>query len=170
VVTRVGEHRIAELYWGYAPDAIRLAYLLTGDQHAAADIVQEAFVRLFGRFHDLRQPEAFGAYLRRTIVNPSKDRLRWLRSDRARPEREGILARTDVARMPDIEGREVLRQAIRALPHRQRAALVLRYYEDLPERDIAEALRCSVPAVKSLLARGTRPLREPLSPPRLTSA
>ena len=54
--------RLGELYAAHAPDAVRLAYLLTGDRHLAEDLVHEAFVRLFGRFRDLRNPDAFGAY------------------------------------------------------------------------------------------------------------
>ena len=61
--------RLAELYRRHAPDAVRLAYLLTGDRVLAEDLVQDAFVKLAGRFRDLRDPDAFAAYLRRTVVN-----------------------------------------------------------------------------------------------------
>jgi RNA polymerase sigma factor (sigma-70 family) len=62
--------------------------------------------------------------------------------------------------MPDVATREDLWQRLRTLPPRQRAVLVLRYYEDLSERDTADAMRCSVAAVKSLTARATAALRE----------
>ena len=62
--------------------------------------------------------------------------------------------------MPDIAGREDMWRRLRTLPARQRAVLVLRYYEDLSERETADALRCSVAAVKSLTARATSALRE----------
>jgi RNA polymerase sigma factor (sigma-70 family) len=62
--------------------------------------------------------------------------------------------------MPDVAGREDMWRRLRTLPSRQRAALVLRYYEDLSERETADALRCSVAAVKSLTARAMSALRE----------
>src|SRR5688500_9280891 len=64
------------LYARHAPDAARLAYLLTGDRALAEDIVQDAFVKMFGRFRDLRHPDAFGAYLRKTVVNLTRSYFR----------------------------------------------------------------------------------------------
>jgi RNA polymerase sigma-70 factor (sigma-E family) len=156
------EERMAALYVGHAPDAYRLAYLLTGDRHAAADIVQDAFVRLFGPFRDLREPAAFHSYLRRTVVNLSRDRFRKMRSDRERLARAGSLRQDREAGLPDIESRDTVMEALRSLPTRQQAALVLRYYEDLSEQETAEALRCSVSAVKGLVLRATTTLRERL--------
>lgn len=156
------EERMAELYAVHAPHAYRLAYLLTGDRHAAADIVQDAFVRLFGRFRDIREPAAFRSYLRSTVVNLSRDRFRKLRSDRERLAREASLRQDRAAPTPDIESRDSMIAAIRALPSRQQAALVLRYYEDLSELETAEVLRCSVSAVKGLVLRATTTLRERL--------
>jgi DNA-directed RNA polymerase specialized sigma24 family protein len=63
--------RLAETYVRYAPDGIRLAYLLTGDRALAEDLVQEAFLRFVGRLHFVRDHAAFEGYLRRTIVNLS---------------------------------------------------------------------------------------------------
>ena len=156
------EERMADLFALHAPDAYRLAYLLTGDRHGAADIVQDAFVRLFGRFRDIREPAAFRSYLRTTVVNLSRDRFRKLRSDRERVAREVSLRQDRAARIPDIESRDSMIAAIRALPSRQQAALVLRYYEDLSEVETAEVLRCSVSAVKGLVLRATTTLRERL--------
>jgi RNA polymerase sigma-70 factor (sigma-E family) len=153
---------MADLFALHAPDAYRLAYLLTGDRHGAADIVQDAFVRLFGRFRDIREPAAFRSYLRTTVVNLSRDRFRKLRSDRERVAREVSLRQDRAARIPDIESRDSMIAAIRALPSRQQAALVLRYYEDLSEVETAEVLRCSVSAVKGLVLRATTTLRERL--------
>lgn len=79
--------RLAEVYVRSAPAGFRLAYLLTGDRALAEDLVQEAFLRFVGRLHHLRDPEAFDAYLRRTIVNPSKDTFRRRAVERSYLER-----------------------------------------------------------------------------------
>src|SRR5437764_6306673 len=81
--------RLGELYRRHAPDAARLAYLITGDRALAEDLVQDAFVRMVGRFQDLRNPDAFAAYLRRTVVNLSHSHFRRLRVERAYVAREG---------------------------------------------------------------------------------
>jgi RNA polymerase sigma-70 factor (sigma-E family) len=153
---------MSALYEAHAPEAFRLAYLLTGDREGAADVMQDAFVRLFGRFRDLREPQAFGAYLRRTVVNLCRDRFRRLRSERARDARERSLRAATLGSLPDVEAKDVIGQALRGLPYRQRAALILRYYEDLSEHETADALGCSVSAVKALVTRGMRAMRERL--------
>src|SRR6266581_3277559 len=75
--------RIGELYLQHADAAVRLAYLLTGDRALAEDLVQDAFVRLAGRLIHLRDPGAFDAYLRRTVVNLSHSYFRRKRVERA---------------------------------------------------------------------------------------
>jgi RNA polymerase sigma-70 factor (sigma-E family) len=150
---------LGELYARHAGAAVGLAYLLTGDPHLAEDLVQEAFVRLAGRFRHLREAAAFEAYLRRTVVNLFTSQLRRRRLERAYLRRE---ANRPVAapENPDVEARDELWQALQRLPERQRAAVVLRYYEDLPEREVAATLRCSNAAAKSLVARGMQALRQ----------
>ena len=149
---------LAELYERHAPAAGRLAYLLTGDRTLAEDLVQEAFVRVVGRFRHLRVPDAFEAYLRRTIVNLHTSQLRRRRVERAYLERERHAVAPEDA-MPDVGAREELWHALRALPARQRAAIVLRFYEDLSERETGEALGRSPAAAKSLVARAMESLR-----------
>lgn len=149
--------QLADLYLRHAPAAMRLAFLLTGDRTAAEDLVQEAFVRVTGRFGHLRVPDAFAAYLRRTIVNLHTSQLRRVRLERAHLERARHAAPLDA--MPDVDAREDLWRELLRLPARQRAAVVLRFYEDLSERETAEALRCSTAAVKSLVARAMGSLR-----------
>lgn len=158
-VTR-GEQRLADLYWQNASEVARLAFLLTGDRHAAEDIVQDAFVRLFGRFQDLRNPDAFRNYLRRTVVNLSHDRFRRLKLERDHAAQEANPSSPQVGVASQVEDRESIRHALRSLPHRQRAALVLRFYVDLSEQETAEVLQCSVAAVKSLVSRATASLRQ----------
>jgi RNA polymerase sigma-70 factor (sigma-E family) len=152
---------LADLYVRHVPAANRLAFLLTGDRSQAEDLVHDAFVRCVGRFGHLRAHEAFDAYLRRAIVNLHTSRLRRVRVERAYLSKEagrGTDALT--SGMPDVAAREDMWRRLGTLPPRQRAVLVLRYYEDLSERETADALRCSVAAVKSLTARATSALRE----------
>ena len=152
---------LADLYVRHVPAANRLAFLLTGDRSQAEDLVHDAFVRCVGRFGHLRAHEAFDAYLRRTIVNLHTSRLRRVRVEREWLSKEaGRDPRGATAAMPDVAGRADMWRRLGTLPPRQRAVLVLRYYEDLSERETADALRCSVAAVKSLTARATSALRE----------
>lgn len=149
-----------ELYARHIGAGVRLAFLLTGDRAYAEDLAQEAFVRCVGRFRHLRKPDAFEAYFRRAIVNLHTSGLRRRRLERQWLSREGPAATRRVSSQPDVGAREDLWHALGQLPARQRAALVLRYYEDLSERETAEVLGCSVAAVKSLVARGSETLRE----------
>ena len=150
-------NRLEDAYVRNVPAALRLAYFLTGDRDLAEDLVQEAFVGLAGRFRHLRVPDAFDAYLRRTIVNLFTSQLR-----RRRLERRFIAGRSGdepTVAPSDPAARDEQWQALRRIPERQRAALVLRFYEDLSERETAELLGCSTPAVNSLVLRGLRALR-----------
>ena len=134
----------------------RFAYLLTGDVAAAEDLVQSALAKAYRRWH--RLSESPDAYIRRVIVNENANV--WRRSWRRREvpgshlisyaEQRGV---NDVVPDPD------LRRLIMALPRQQRAALVLRYYEDLTEAQTAEVLGCSTGTVKSHTSRALRSLR-----------
>ena len=145
------DSRLAEIYVRSAPAGFRLAYLLTGDRTLAEDLVQEVFLRFVGRLHHLRDPEAFDGYLRRTIVNLSRDVFRRRAVERSYLERRTAELReghTD----RDVAAYESMRTALLSLPPRQRAAIVLRYYEDLHESEIADlegsdtrVLRCQGP-------------------------
>lgn len=153
------ESRLTSLYFAHIEGATRLAYLLTGNKELAQDLAQEAFVRVAGRFHDIRNQDAFGPYLRKTIVNLTRGHWRklalersYLAAQRARHE--------PVVNQPDVESRDELWRLLQQLPRRQRAAVVLRYYEDLSEQQTADALDCSVSAVKSLVMRAMESLRE----------
>lgn len=146
---RLSETRMSELYRDHVRGAMRLAFLLTGNQSVAEDLVHDAFVRLFGRFADLRRPEEFAAYLRRTIINLSRDRYR-----------RGLVAQRFLAGQrsevvedaaSEVEERDDVLRALLRLPYRHRAALVLRYYEDLSEAQAAEVLDCSTTAFRSLV-------------------
>lgn len=151
--------RLGELYVRHARAAIRLAYFLTGDRELAEDLVQDAFVKVAGRFRYLREPDAFDAYLRRAIVNLVVSHLRRLRLERRELVRQRVFGRSEHVD-DDVAERDAMWRALQALPTRQRAAIVLRYYEDLSERDTAEVLRCSVGAANQLVTRGLVALRE----------
>ena len=158
---RIEARNLGELYAAHAPGAIRLAYLMTGDRQLAEDLVQDAFIKVAGRFRHLRSRDNFGAYLRATVVNLSRGHFRrkrtedaYLQAEKGRPSPSQAL--------PDVGLQSEMSRALRLLPHRQRAAVVLRYYEDLSEHQAAELLGCSPDAVKSLTARAMRTLRNEL--------
>lgn len=148
--------RFEDLYAAHGRDAVRLGYLLTGNAAEAEDLAQEAFVRLLGRFTDLRRPEVFRTYLMRTVTNLARSRFR--RAEVERRHLHELVAPASVE-APEIEARDELVGALAGLPHRQRAALVLRYCEDLSEQQTAEVLDTSVKAVKGLVTRGLAALR-----------
>jgi len=137
----MGGRDLARLYEQHAPAALRLAYLLTGDHGLAEDLVQDAFVRVIGRFGQLRDELGFDAYLRRTVVNLSCGRL-----PQIRVEREGV------------DERDELWRRLGSVAPRQRAALVLRYYEGLSDEQAAQVLGCSTRALRSLTSRGLQTL------------
>jgi RNA polymerase sigma-70 factor (sigma-E family) len=157
-VTEAEGGRLAELYTRHAAEAIRLAYLLTGDRLLAEDLVQDAFVQLAGRLVHLRDPGAFDAYLRRTVVNLTNSHFRRKRLERAYLRRTGAEppAFTDA---PDTDRRTELWNDLQRLPTRQRTAIVLRIYEDLPESRVAEILGCRPGTVRSMVSRGLSQLR-----------
>ena len=155
--------RLEELYATHAPAGLRLAILLTGDHHRAEDLVQDAFVRITGRFGHLRFREAFGSYLNRTIVNLAKDHGRRSNLERRELQKErDAVARAEQPSMPDLAGRKEILDVLLLLPYRQRAAVVLRYYQDFSEQQVADTLGCSYPAARSLVTRGMETLRKQL--------
>jgi RNA polymerase sigma-70 factor (sigma-E family) len=149
------DSRIAELYRAYLPGARRIAYLLVGDTGQAEDLAQDAFLKVAGRFADLRDPEAFGPYLRRTVINLARSAYR-----RRQVENKHTSPRAPLlVEGPNIDERDAMWRRLQGLPSRQRAALVLRFYEDLTEADTAEILHCKVGTVKSLVHRALKTLR-----------
>jgi RNA polymerase sigma-70 factor (sigma-E family) len=136
----------------------RLGYLLTGDWAEAEDLAQEAMVRTYRAWPSIRERERPGAYARTVLVNRRRSLLR--RSMIAQKHAETLRPE---AYAPDFgEDGMLLWNAIGSLPRRQRAALVLRFYEDLPEAEIAQILNAPIGTVKSLVYRGLAKLRERL--------
>ncbi|MGZ4729885.1 MAG: RNA polymerase sigma factor [Acidimicrobiales bacterium] len=157
----VGADLLAELYARHVPGALRFAGTICASRAEAEDVVQEAFVRAAARFGALRSPDAFGAYLRRAVVNVAHSSARSAARDHRRSERHALLTEQD--RPPAAsgpEGDDSLWEALQTLPDRQRVAVVCRYWLDLPERETAKVLGCRPGTVKSLLSRALDSLRE----------
>lgn len=155
-----GEPESFEVYvHARLPALLRFGYVLTGNPHDAADLVQDALERTGARWVAVRRRDS-DAYVRRTMVN------RWVSTWRRRRRRELLVAEVPEHAVPSGEVTDpALWAALRALPARQRAVLVLRYYEDLDEQQTAAALGCSVGTVKSQAARARARLRQTLSGP-----
>jgi RNA polymerase sigma-70 factor (sigma-E family) len=139
---------------------LRMAYLLSGDRDRAEDLVQTALVRAHRHWSRIRRDGTPEAYVRKTVVNLNNDWWRRLGSRERRvtsvPEEQGGLTADPYAA---VELRDELWTALRQLPPRMRAALVLRYFEDLSEADTAAILGCSLGSVKSQCSRGLARLR-----------
>lgn len=138
---------------------LRTAYLLSGDRHLAEDLVQNAFAKLYLAWHRVRSRESLDAYVRRIIVNENTSwhRRAWRRNETAVDEIPERPNPGDPNHEFDL--RDGLWPLVQRLPARQRAAVVLRYYEDLTERETAEILKCSVGTVKSQTSRAIATLR-----------
>jgi RNA polymerase sigma-70 factor (sigma-E family) len=123
--------------------AVSVAHLLTGDRGVAEELAQDAFERMHGRFDNLDNP---GAFLRVCVLNAARS---WHRRQAREVRSMRVLPRPEPT---ELAARELL-DAVDRLPYRQRAVIVLRYYADLSEAQIAEALGCRPGTVKSLASR-----------------
>lgn len=135
----------------------RSAYLLTGDHQLAEDLVQTALAKVGLRWAQVAGRGNPRAYVRKVIVHTAVGwrRRRW-RGEIASGQLPELTGGDETAR---VDTRERLRRALLQLPVRQRAAVVLRHYEDLSEADTAQALGCSLGTVKSQTAKGLAKLR-----------
>jgi len=154
--------KLEELYLCHGPEVLRLAYLLTGDRELAEDLAQEAFVRVARRLTGLRNAESVRWYLRRTVVNLANSHLRRRRVERDHMPALVISAAVAAASTVDVVTTQAVRDAITRLSPRQRVVVVLRYYEDLTDQQIASVLSWPVGSVKSALHRATAILRQHL--------
>jgi RNA polymerase sigma-70 factor (ECF subfamily) len=149
------------LYRAHATPLLRLAVVLTGDRPLAEELVQEAFVRL-QRSGAAPTPGTELAYLRRTVVNLSHGHHRRLRVVRRHPDPapvDTVAAEVDAVRR---DGQRQVAAAVRALPDRQRDCVVLRFYADLTDAEIADALGISPGSVKTHLHRARSALADRL--------
>lgn len=136
---------------------IRVAYLLTGDQHAAEDLVQSALAKTYARWGSIRHEDPEG-YVRTVMY---REQVSWWRRRR---HRETVVGTPVDRACPDgsegVDLRLAMRDALLRLPPAHRAVLVLRYFEDLTESQVAEVLDCSVGTVRSRTHRAVSRLRE----------
>jgi RNA polymerase sigma-70 factor (sigma-E family) len=141
------------------PALLRFGHVLTGDPLRAEELVQQALVSTWARWRRIQHDQPH-AYVRRAMVHTHTSMWRRSRRESALPvgfdppDREGA----------DLGERDRTLAALRLLPPRQRAVIVLRYYEDLSEADIAAVLGCSTGTVKSQASRALRTLRSHLTP------
>jgi len=148
--------RFSDFVRSRTPVLIRVAYLLCGEQHAAEDLLQTALAKTAAKWKQLRaaDPEP---YVRKVMYREQVSRWRkgWHREVpvQAPPEQ----ASSDPSATSDL--RLAMQQALLRLPPRQRLVIVLRYYEDLTETQVAEALGCSVGTVRSRTGRAIDKLR-----------
>ena len=153
------DEAFAELYAEHYAEAVRLAYLLCGQQERAEDAVADAFVKVWrawrrGRIDNPR------AYIRRAVVNTINSRFRRLALERRELARRSGDARGVRGDDEQVSERDELFTALAQLPQRQRTAIVLRYWEDLSEADTAEIMGVATGTVKSSVSRGITNLRE----------
>jgi RNA polymerase sigma-70 factor (sigma-E family) len=139
---------------------LRVAVLLTADWHAAEDLVQASLVKLYRAWPKLQTDGDPDAYLRRIMVNTQRS---WWRTRWRQEKPAGELPETVIGDFADGQALSAqVRQALHVLPRQQRAVLVLRYFADLPEAEVADLLGCSAGTIKTHARRGLQALRETL--------
>ena len=148
-----------EFVRGSSPRLLRTAYLLTGDRGHAEDVVQTALLQVARKWRRIRGEPA--PYARRVVVNLAKNHRR----DRSRRPHESTATIEACYAPPDADVllQHVLLPAVMDLPIRQRAVLVLRYFQDLSVEETADALGCSTGTVKSQSHHALNKLREALA-------
>jgi len=142
----------------HATDLLRSAVLLTGSRERGEDLLHDTLAHLYPRWSRVTAADAPVAYVRRAVVN------RFISSRRSPSSRDVVVWDVPDAPAPRdlvdaVTDRHLLGQLIGALPDRQRAALMLRYFHDLPDEQIAEHLACRAATVRSLISRGLASLR-----------
>lgn len=144
---------------GRSGSLLRFAWVLTGDWHAAEDLVQGALVKTWPRWSSIRRQDDPEVYVRRVIINT---RTSWLRRRASAevPAAETPERSSDADVYAAVDARECLRRVLMRLPPRQRAVVALRFLDDLSEDQVAAILGCSVGTVKSQSAKAIVKMRE----------
>jgi RNA polymerase sigma-70 factor (sigma-E family) len=151
------ETAVGALYQAHAVALIRLAYIMLGDRPAAEDVVQDAFFGLYRNWHRLADPAGALPYVRSSVLNGCRTALR-RRALRTRLTTYQPPAGSAEAAVLSHEERQAVMQAIRQLPGRQREALVLRFYLDLPDQEIARVMGVRPGTVRSATHRALKAL------------
>ncbi len=154
----MGRDALSLAYENHYVHLVRLCGLLVGSREGAEDIVQEVFVRGASRIADL-PPEEVGPYLRTAVANEWKNRRRRMALDRRARARLAPTGSDGGRTEPD---HNEMWQVVLRLPPKQRACLVLRFYEDLSEKETARVLGVSVGTVKSQTSRALSKMRKEL--------
>lgn len=139
-----------------SPQLQRTAFLMVGDWHEAQDLTQTALAKTFVKWRRISALDNPHAYVRKILVNEATSYVRKLARRRTTPV--AYIADGAIEPALAIDDRDPLWRCLSELPRTQRTAIVLRYYCDLSERDTAEAMECSVGAVKSYTSRGLQRL------------
>lgn len=155
---RSDEQEFVDFATASRPRLRRTAFLVCGDWEHASDIVQEAMIRVYVAWPRIERKGGLNAFARRCVVNVAIDRSR-RRSSTEMPSEHASMDRAHGADDHGIAAREALMGALRDLPPRQRACVVLRYFEDLSIAETAQVLRCSEGTVKSQTSRALAALR-----------
>lgn len=144
------------------PRLVGTLTLYCGDVHLAEELAQEALARACGRWNRVQTMAAPGAWVHRVAINAANSH--WRRARAARRARDHLAG--DAPRShedPDVAGNLALREAVRGLPERQRTALILRYFTDLPPAEAAVAMNTTPQAVRNLTHRAIKALRSTLA-------
>ncbi len=148
------DEAVTALFHAHWTSLVRLARLLVHDTETAEDVVQDAFAHLHRRWGSLHDPDAALFYLRASVANGSRNQLRGRRTARLRIVPERLAQPSAETAVLEREEHRAVLAGLAELPWRQKQVLVLRYYVDLSEAQIAIALGISPGAVKSHASRG----------------
>jgi RNA polymerase sigma-70 factor (sigma-E family) len=156
-VRRADEQDFHEFVVAASPDLSRLARMLAADSHAGEDLLQATLLKTWSAWPRVRRADNPNAYVRRVMVNAAAKagRRRW----RGEIPTHVIPDSPTADSTKDVDDRRVLVRAVRELPPRQRAAIVLRYFLDLGDEEVAEILDCSVATVRSQISRALARMR-----------
>jgi RNA polymerase sigma-70 factor (sigma-E family) len=160
------DQAIAAMYSTEYRSLVRISVVLVGDVGTAEEVVQECFIAMYAAWRRLKNVDKAVNYLRRSVVNRSRSVLRRrIVADKHVPKHEPDMPSAEQGAITRLERLAVI-AALRSLPLRQREAIMLRYYLDLSEEEVASAMRISRGAVKSHTARAKAALRAVLEPER----
>ncbi|HWA66202.1 MAG TPA: SigE family RNA polymerase sigma factor [Mycobacteriales bacterium] len=155
----MGEDSFREFVVGRGPELTRFATLLCRDRHEAEDLLQDTLASAYASWRRIERVDSPEAYVRRMLVN--RHVSRW-RRHRGRTEPRAAVPDTTTPDHAEANATaDAVRRMLRDLPPRQRAAVVLRYYADYTDAQIAETLGCSEPTVRSQISRALTHLRAP---------